>query len=30
MPTYQLKVNGTEKTVDVSEDTPVLWVLRDQ
>jgi len=29
MPTYQLKVNGTEKTVDVSEDTPVLWVLRD-
>ncbi|MBS9463547.1 (2Fe-2S)-binding protein [Flagellimonas sp. 389] len=29
MPTYQIKVNGESKTVDVSEDTPVLWVLRD-
>ncbi len=29
MPTYQLKVNGESKTVDVSADTPVLWVLRD-
>jgi len=29
MPTYQLKVNGTSKTVEVSEDTPLLWVLRD-
>ncbi|WP_222984177.1 (2Fe-2S)-binding protein [Flagellimonas meishanensis] len=29
MPTYQIKVNGASKTVDVSEDTPVLWVLRD-
>ncbi|MEM9867531.1 MAG: (2Fe-2S)-binding protein [Bacteroidota bacterium] len=29
MPTYQLKVNGVSKTVDVSADTPVLWVLRD-
>lgn len=29
MPTYQIKVNGETKTVDVSEDTPVLWVLRD-
>ena len=29
MPTYQIKVNGTSKTVDVAEDTPVLWVLRD-
>ena len=29
MPTYQLKVNGVSQTVDVSEDTPVLWVLRD-
>ena len=29
MPTYQIKVNGTTKTVDVTEDTPVLWVLRD-
>lgn len=29
MPTYQLNVNGVTKTVDVSEDTPLLWVLRD-
>lgn len=29
MPTYQIKVNGESKTVDVTEDTPVLWVLRD-
>ncbi len=29
MPTYQIKVNGASQTVDVSEDTPVLWVLRD-
>ena len=29
MPTYQLKVNGVSQTIDVSEDTPVLWVLRD-
>lgn len=29
MPTYQIKVNGAQKTVDVSADTPVLWVLRD-
>ena len=29
MPTYQLKVNGVSKTVDVSEETPLLWVLRD-
>lgn len=29
MPKFQLKVNGTSKTVDVAEDTPVLWVLRD-
>ncbi len=29
MPTYQLKVNGESKTVDVASDTPVLWVLRD-
>jgi aerobic-type carbon monoxide dehydrogenase small subunit (CoxS/CutS family) len=25
----KLKVNGVEKTVDVSPDTPLLWVLRD-
>lgn len=24
-----LRVNGTEKTVDVSPETPLLWVLRD-
>ena len=29
MPTYQLNVNGESRTVDVSEDTPLLWVLRD-
>ena len=29
MPKFQLKINGTSKVVDVSEDTPVLWVLRD-
>ncbi|MEW2922083.1 MULTISPECIES: (2Fe-2S)-binding protein [Flavobacteriaceae] len=29
MPTYQITVNGTSKSVDVAEDTPVLWVLRD-
>ncbi len=29
MPTYQLKVNGTSHTVEVSEDIPLLWVLRD-
>ncbi|MBT8184596.1 MAG: (2Fe-2S)-binding protein [Eudoraea sp.] len=29
MPTYQIKVNGVSKTVEVSEDTPLLWVLRD-
>ncbi|MCG8577598.1 MAG: (2Fe-2S)-binding protein, partial [Flavobacteriales bacterium] len=29
MPTYQIKVNGETKSVDVSSDTPLLWVLRD-
>ncbi|MEN1784345.1 MAG: (2Fe-2S)-binding protein [Bacteroidota bacterium] len=29
MATYDLKVNGIRQTVDVSEDTPLLWVLRD-
>ncbi|MEM9001614.1 MAG: (2Fe-2S)-binding protein [Bacteroidota bacterium] len=29
MPTYQIKVNGASQTVDASEDTPMLWVLRD-
>ena len=27
---YTIKVNGTSKTVDVTADTPLLWVLRDE
>jgi len=26
---YAITVNGTARTVDVDEDTPLLWVLRD-
>jgi isoquinoline 1-oxidoreductase alpha subunit len=26
---YTLTVNGTTRTVDVDDDTPTLWVLRD-
>lgn len=26
---YTLTVNGKQRTVDVDEDTPLLWVLRD-
>jgi len=26
---YKIKVNGKEHTVDVDDDTPLLWVLRD-
>ena len=26
---YTISVNGVARTVDVDEDTPVLWVLRD-
>ena len=26
---HTLKVNGTVRTVDVDDDTPLLWVLRD-
>ncbi len=26
---YTLRVNGRKHTVDVDEDTPLLWVLRD-
>jgi isoquinoline 1-oxidoreductase alpha subunit len=26
---YTIKVNGTDRTVDVDSDTPLLWVLRD-
>jgi len=29
MPAYQLNVNGENTSVNVSEDTPLLWVLRD-
>ena len=29
MPNYNLNVNGKNVQVDVSEDTPLLWVLRD-
>ena len=26
---YTIKVNGSERTVDVDGETPLLWVLRD-
>jgi isoquinoline 1-oxidoreductase subunit alpha len=29
MPEITLRVNGSERKVDVSPDTPLLWVLRD-
>ncbi len=29
MPVYHLIVNGSDHTVDVDADTPLLWVLRD-
>lgn len=29
MPSYSITVNGTPHSVDVSADTPLLWVLRD-
>lgn len=29
MASYTLRVNGTEHTVDVDENTPLLWVLRN-
>ncbi len=29
MANYTLKVNGTSHEVNVSDDTPLLWVLRD-
>lgn len=28
--TVRVKVNGQERQVDVSEDTPLLWVIRDE
>jgi aerobic-type carbon monoxide dehydrogenase small subunit (CoxS/CutS family) len=30
MATYTLTVNGKSETVEVSSNTPLLWVLRDQ
>ena len=30
MPTYNLNINNTQHSVDVDDDTPLLWVLRDQ
>jgi isoquinoline 1-oxidoreductase alpha subunit len=29
MATYQLNVNGTDQTLDVEPDMPLLWALRD-
>lgn len=29
MPTYTLNINGNTRQVNVAEDTPLLWVLRD-
>ena len=29
MPAYTLTINGEERDVDVTNDTPLLWVLRD-
>ena len=26
---FTIKINGTDQTVDVDGDTPLLWVLRD-
>jgi isoquinoline 1-oxidoreductase alpha subunit len=30
MASYKLKVNGTTKEVNADDDTPLLWVLRDE
>jgi isoquinoline 1-oxidoreductase alpha subunit len=30
MANFNLKINGKSHTVDVEDDTPLLWVLRDQ
>lgn len=30
MPIYTLRVNGQSHAVDAAENTPLLWVLRDQ
>ena len=29
MPVYNFNINGKSQKVDVAEDTPLLWVLRD-
>jgi len=29
MPLYNLKINGTSHQIEVDQDTPLLWVLRD-
>lgn len=29
MPDFTLRINGSERKVNVSPDTPLLWVLRD-
>lgn len=29
MAEHKLNINGTQKTVNVTDDTPLLWVLRD-
>ena len=29
MPKYDININGVSKSVEVAEDTPLLWVLRD-
>ena len=29
MPSYRLSINGTEETVDVPADMPLLWLLRE-
>ncbi|APZ45837.1 (2Fe-2S)-binding protein [Polaribacter reichenbachii] len=30
MPSYTLNINGKQRSVTVDEDTPLLWVLRDE
>ena len=30
MASYNLTINGTQRTVEVDSDTPLLWVLRDE
>ncbi|HCX74330.1 MAG TPA: (2Fe-2S)-binding protein, partial [Algoriphagus sp.] len=29
MPTYNLTINGEQKSVEALEDMPLLWVIRD-